>query len=179
MKITLDELIELEGCKNGVQRFVDQSRANNDEPVDVSTLVGGLNTYSDFSWLMRKKVSRKRVLRLVFACASIHAHLLEPHANTKQYAIIVKFLENPQSVDSWDRQKMTLVAETVRREIGTVTQGSPEEAVGCAAEAVYWAAQVSIVPSATRISKVLEAVVKAGSKEQVDKMLVEMFNEYE
>ena len=71
MKITKAELIELGACKDGLERFIAQTN-NTDEPVEVSSLVGGKNLYSDLLWLAGKKLTKERIVRFACDCALIN-----------------------------------------------------------------------------------------------------------
>lgn len=104
MKITKKELIEMGACSNGLKRFITQT-SNTDEPVEVSSLVGGENYYSDLLWLAIKKLPKERIVRFVCDCALLNIELIKPHTNN--YDQIVEFLRNPTIDDSvcsyvWD-----------------------------------------------------------------------------
>ena len=92
MKITKAELIELAACRNGLNRFIAQTN-NTDEPVEVSSLVGGKNTHEDLLWLAGKKLPKDRIVRFACDCALLNNKLIEPY--TYKYDLIVEFLRNP------------------------------------------------------------------------------------
>lgn len=94
MKITKAELIELNACQSGLNRFITQTN-NTDDPVEVSTLVGGKNTISDLLWLAGKKLPKERIVRFACDCELINIEKIKPY--TDKYELIVDFLNNPTS----------------------------------------------------------------------------------
>jgi len=50
MKISYDELVQMDACSSGLERF-EQQVGGSREPVDVLSLIGGVNTTSDLLWL--------------------------------------------------------------------------------------------------------------------------------
>lgn len=50
MKITKAELIDLKPCTDGFKRFVKQT-GGTELPVEISSLIGGMNTTRDLLWL--------------------------------------------------------------------------------------------------------------------------------
>ena len=92
MKITKQELIELDACTNGLTRFVEQT-GNTDAEIEVSTLIGGVNTTSDLLWLAGKKLEKTKIVRFACDCALINIALIRPY--TDQYESILSFLNNP------------------------------------------------------------------------------------
>lgn len=96
MKITKAELIELNACQSGLNRFITQTN-NTDDPVEVSTLVGGKNTISDLLWLAGKKLPKEKIVRFACDCALINIEKIKPY--TDKYELIVDFLNNPTSAD--------------------------------------------------------------------------------
>ena len=94
MKITKQQLIEFNACKDGLARFVQQTN-NTDEVVDVATLVGGYNTYNDLLWLAGKTIDKDRIVRFACDCALINIDLIKPY--TDQINLISQFLRDPTS----------------------------------------------------------------------------------
>lgn len=92
MKITKSELIEMGACQPGLKRFIKQTKGTNDA-VEVSSLIGGENTYSDFLWLAGKKLSKERIVRFACNCALINIEKIKPF--TDKYDLIIDFLNNP------------------------------------------------------------------------------------
>lgn len=94
MKITKAELIEMGACAGGLKRFMQQT-GNTDKAVDVSTLIGGLNTTSDLLWLAGKTLPKEKIVRFACDCALINIGLIRPY--TKDFNLIVDFLRTPNA----------------------------------------------------------------------------------
>lgn len=92
MKISIQELIEMGATINFQNRFLVQTVFNCGE-VEVSSLVGGLNTIDDFLWLASKKIDRTSMTRFASECALINIEKLKPFTN--EYDQIVKWLKEP------------------------------------------------------------------------------------
>ena len=92
MKITKEELIELNACEEGLNRFIAQTN-NTNEPVEVSSLVGGENTHGDLLWLAGNKLPTERLVKFTCDCALINIEKIEPY--TDEYELIIEFLSNP------------------------------------------------------------------------------------
>lgn len=92
MKISKAELVELGACTGGLKRFIKQTGGTEDE-VEVASLVGGENTYSDLLWLAGKKLSKESIARFACNCALINIENIKPY--TDEYNLIVNFLINP------------------------------------------------------------------------------------
>lgn len=60
MLISKQELIHMGACQDGLARFITQTN-NTSEQVEVSSLIGGINTYSDLLWLAGKTIDKKRL----------------------------------------------------------------------------------------------------------------------
>ena len=91
MKISKQELIELKACKEGFDRFIEQTN-NTDEPVEVLSLIGGKSTPSDLLWLAGKKLPKDKIAR--FACDVALINIESIKAYTDKYDLIVDFLNN-------------------------------------------------------------------------------------
>jgi len=94
MKITKQQLIEMNACETGLHRFIEQTDGT-DEPVDVSDLIGGLNTYDDLLWLAGKTIPDERIVRFACDCTLINIEKIKPY--TDEYDSIVGFLHNPDA----------------------------------------------------------------------------------
>lgn len=92
MKISKAELVELNACREGLERFIEQTDGT-EESVEIASLVGGENTYSDLSWLAGKKLPKERIVRFACDCALINIEKIKPY--TDKYDLIVQFLTNP------------------------------------------------------------------------------------
>jgi len=97
MKITKQELVKFEACRGGLARFVNQT-GGTDEAVEVSSLIGGLNTVSDLAWLAGKTLSKGEVLRFACDCALMNIDLIKPY--TVRFEEIVAFLKAPHGGDA-------------------------------------------------------------------------------
>ena len=93
MFITLHELVKMNACKEGVERFIAQTGANDHEPVNVLSLIGGKNTTSDLLWLAGRKLPGEKIARFACDCALLNIEKIKPH--TDKYDLIVGFLRNP------------------------------------------------------------------------------------
>ena len=74
MKISKQELIELNACEDGLTRFIEQTNGT-DEPVDVVSLIGGVNTIEDLLWLAGECLDKKDILVFTIKCAQLVSHL--------------------------------------------------------------------------------------------------------
>lgn len=92
MKISKQELIEMNVCADGLERFKVQTNNTNDR-VDIASLVGGVNTYRDILWLASKCVTHERIVKFACDCALINIELIKPYSG--HYDLIVDFLNNP------------------------------------------------------------------------------------
>ena len=102
MLITKAELIALNACAGGIERFTEQTDGTA-EPVEVSSLIGGKNTYGDLAWLASNKLPREKVLKFAKDVALINVELIKPYSKESDYQIIVDFLttgENPDSANA-------------------------------------------------------------------------------
>lgn len=94
MKITKAELINLGACKDGLNRFIGQT-GGTEEAVNISDLVGGINTYADLIWLAGKKITPRRLVRFACDCALLHIEKIKPY--TDKYDLILDFLRTPSA----------------------------------------------------------------------------------
>jgi hypothetical protein len=97
MKITKQELIDLDACKSGLNRFIKQTNDTN-EPVEIASLVGGENTIGDLTWLAIKICDKQDLIKFSCKCALINVELIKPY--TDKYDLIVGFLNNPSNGDA-------------------------------------------------------------------------------
>lgn len=96
MKITKQELIEMDACPSGLGRFLIQT-SNTNEPVDVASLIGGENNVLDLAWLAARKLPLARVVRFAKDCALVNLDLLEDVV--KSYRAVRCFLESRHDED--------------------------------------------------------------------------------
>ena len=97
MLISKRQLVDFGACKDGLKRFIIQTDGT-DEMVNVSSLVGGANTYSDLLWLAGKTISKDRIVKFSFDCALINIDMIKSY--TDKYDLIVGFLRNPTAADA-------------------------------------------------------------------------------
>jgi len=165
MKISKSELIEMDACELGLNRFIEQTN-NTEESVEVETLVGGANTYDDLLWLASKTIPTNRIARFACDCALINIEKIMPL--TDKYDSIVNFLNDPKAecardvalnADSsswaagWDDG-----ARRAARSASSAGWCCCGRSVDDAVQAAGWAAEMS--------------------KEKVNELLCEMFNEF-
>lgn len=74
MKTSYNELIEMCACEDGLERF-EQQVGGSHEPVDVLSLIGGVNTTSDLLWLAGKRLPKARIVEFAIKCARAVEHL--------------------------------------------------------------------------------------------------------
>jgi len=92
MKISKQQLIEMNICKTGLDRFIEQT-GNTDHPVEVLSLIGGKNITSDLLWLAVRTLPREKLVRFACDVALINIEKIKPY--TDKYDLIVEFLKNP------------------------------------------------------------------------------------
>ena len=180
MKITKQELTDLNACEAGLERFIQQTN-NTDEPVNVAGLVGGLNTHSDVVWLACEKLTRARIIRLACDCALINIELIKPYTN--KYDLIVDFLKNP---DKFSVSDMLAVRSAVRSAVDNTavyTTADKARDTDHIVSAVHYAVRIVDVNTTTHFVTyaVANAVAFAAivSPDAVNKLLIDMFNEVE
>lgn len=82
-------------CSYGLKRFIHQTKGT-DDAVNVETLIGSENTYSDLLWLAGKTLSKEKIIAFARKCALIDIEKIEPY--TDKYDLIVAWLNNPTGV---------------------------------------------------------------------------------
>ena len=168
MIISKLQLIEMNACKDGLQRFIDQTD-NTSEPVEVLSLIGGENTYSDLLWLAGQKLPTERIVRFACDCALISIELIKPY--TDRYDEIVSFLENPAA------------RAAARAANAAANAAAHADAARAATRAADAAAAHAVVDAANAADAAVDAAVNAawaadaaGSKEKVNQLLKELFS---
>ena len=175
MKITKAELIELKACEDGLDRFIAQTN-NTDEPVEVSSLVGGEVTYSDLLWLAGEKLPRERVVRFACDCALLNIELIKPY--TDKYDLILEFLRNPAGAVgavAWYafRDTWRLPDDAIDASAYAYTSAY---AAAYAAYAYTYSFAYAAATSATAAVAVYTTTDRyAGSQDKVDELLRELF----
>jgi len=181
MKISKSELIEMDACELGLKRFIEQTN-NTEDSVEVTSLVGGLNTHEDLLWLASKKIPKRRIVRFAYDCALIVAHHIKPH--TDNYDLIVDFLNNASSDDIAD--DFDDINKDIRDELWEKSFSFIEKArysrASCANTAVSFAfaaysAKYSGSAKIHAINVARSAQHVCGSS-CIDDLLREMFNEF-
>lgn len=169
MKITKKELIEMGACSDGLKRFIAQT-GNTDEAVEVSSLVGGENKYSDLVWLATKKLPKERIVRFSCDCALVNIELIKPY--THEYDEIVEFLHNPT------REAADVVCGAAARTVfaihADVVCGATDHAA-CAARTAH-AAGATIYGAGTTAAVAATNTSRAAGKEKVNELLRELFS---
>lgn len=168
MKITLQELVELNACQEGLKRFVQQTNGT-DEPVDVISLIGGLNTHSDLLWLADKKLPKEKIVKFACNVALINIELIKPYCLESEYQTIVDFLNNPKTYN-------TAAAYVVRAARAADAARAAAYAVRAARAAAYAARAADAAYAAARAARVARAA-KQNSIEKINQYLVELFAE--
>ena len=163
MKITKAELIELGACKDGLERFIAQTN-NTDEPVEVSSLVGGKNLYSDLLWLAGKKLTKERIVRFACDCALINIEKIRLY--TDKYEMISDFLSNPTGD--------TYAAYAAVRD-AAVRDADVDRAAACAAACAAYAAYAYAVRAAAVRAARAADVAAAENRDKVNELLKELF----
>ena len=181
MKITKAELIEMGACRVGLERFIKQTN-DTDEAVEVASLVGGENTYSDLMWLASKKSPQGSIVRFACDCALINIELIKPYTN--DYDIIVEFLRDPVGhthTDIYDATRAaadaTYAAAAAEGRSECIDTYMAKCAAHAAADAIDAAAtEGNTEYIATYMAKCAAyAAHHACDKEKVNELLKEMF----
>jgi len=92
MKISKQQLIEMDACREGLDRFIEQT-GGTDESVEVLSLIGGKNITSDLLWLADLTLPKDKLVRFACDVALINIEKIKPY--TDKYDLIVEFLKNP------------------------------------------------------------------------------------
>lgn len=91
MKISKQDLIDMYACDCLVNRFTKQT-GNNNDPVDIVSLIGGENTYSDLLWIAGELLEIDKIAKLSLDVAMINIELIKPY--TDKYDLIFDSLSN-------------------------------------------------------------------------------------
>ena len=146
----------MNACNGVLERFIEQTN-NTDDRVDVASLVGGKNSYSDLLWLAGKKLPKDRIVEFACDCALINVELIKPYCKEEDYDLIIEFLSNP-ALDAFDAAFAAFDAAFA--------------AVDAAAVAVD-AAAVAAVAAARAAAR----AAFASSPDQANALLIKMFEE--
>ena len=176
MKITKEELIKLDACEEGLNRFITQTN-NTDEPVEVSSLVGGENNYGDLLWLAGEKLPKDRIVRFACDCALLNIEKIKPY--TDKYEIIVKFLSNPTGAGVVAGVVRLATRAAIRAAAyADVAAADVAAAAADAADSAAHAAHTTYAAHtacAVLAAYAADAAADAGSRNKVDKLLKELF----
>ncbi|QGT52279.1 hypothetical protein [Vibrio phage MZH0603] len=162
----------MNACEPGLQRFIKQTN-NTEEPVEVSSLIGGENYYSDFLWLAEGTLPKERIVRFACDVALINIELIKPY--TEQFDLIVGFLNNPDA-------NTDAVVDAVDAAVDAADADADATDVNAAYAAAYaaYAAACAAATDDTATDDAATAVANtadaADSEEKVDQLLIEMFN---
>lgn len=164
MKISKQELIEMDACVDGLDRFIEQT-GDTDKSVDVKDLIGGKNDYYDALWLAGKRLPKDKIVRFACDCALINIELIKPY--TDDYDLIYNFLVNPTNDTACVVTRTTniiydarigIVNDAIRsiREANiTIHAGDAEQAAAAAADAADAAADVIYTGVTGKINNLL------------------------
>lgn len=177
MQITKQELIELNACEEGLDRFMLQT-GNTDEPVNVASLVSGKNTYVDLLWLAGEKIPKERIVRFACDCALINIELIKPY--TDKYDMIVEFLHDPTAYAAYAARAAAYAARAADAADAADADAAARAAYAAyaadaAADAAAYAAAAAAVRAAAYAAAAADADAAAGSCEKVNALLVKLF----
>lgn len=168
MKTNKKELVWFGTCKEDLDRFIDQTN-NTESDVEVASLVGGKNTYSDILWLLNEKgVSRERIVRFACDCALLNIELIKPY--TDKYRSIIDFLNNPTNADA--ARAARDVVRTTRAAYASNPARAAARAVRAATRAVTHDAYVSNTVDTADFARIVYTADK------VNKLLIDLINEF-
>lgn len=165
----------MNACKRGIERFIKQTGANDDELYDVADLIGGENTYSDLLWLVGKKIDKNRIVRFACDCALINIELIKPY--TDKYDLIIEFLKNPTRADA-------ARAAAYADDAATAAARAAAYADADAARAAAYADDAAAADTADAAAYAAYAACAADNADAdadaaaIDQLLRDMINEY-
>ena len=90
--ITKAELISAKACLSGLTRFISQTN-NTDEPVLITSLIGGKNTATDLLWLADKICTAEKMRSFARDVALVNIELIKPECSEADYAQILNSLK--------------------------------------------------------------------------------------
>ena len=199
MKISKQELINLHACERGIERFIEQTN-NTDDLVDVAGLVGGLNNYSDLIWLASKKLPKERIIRFACDCALLNIEKIEQY--TDNYEFIVEFLRNPSAHGARPAYAYAAAAYTAADAAEAAAFAYAYDSYARRSASAYSAVYAArVARSAARVARASsagaaltidatdaayaaddsanDAADTVDGRNEVNKLLIAMFNEYE
>ena len=156
MKISKQQLIEMNACQDGLDRFIEQTN-NTDEPIEVLSLIGGKNTNSDLIWLAGETLQKEKIIRFACDVALINIEQIKPY--TSQYDLIVEFLINPINARAADTA--TAIA---------IHAGDAAIIAHTVAIAIRFADALDVAISARTV-----AIFAHTTQEQINELLVKLF----
>ena len=156
MKISKQQLIEMDACREGLDRFIEQT-GNTDESVEVLSLIGGKNITSDLLWLAGKTLPREKLVRFACDVALINIEKIKPY--TDKYDLIVEFLKNP-----------TAAAYATARDAAAARAAAYAARAARAAAAAVYAAHAGYAGAAHAA-----ATAAGATQEQINELLAKMF----
>lgn len=167
MKITKQQLIELDACEEGLARFVKQTN-NTDRPVDVASLFGGKNTVDDLLWLACEcgLIDNKLLSRFSKDCALTIIELVKPYCSEEQYKVIIDYLNNDElGCDNVSNVSISVSQNTLND--SNYIAHSVIRSVYHSSRLYYYAAAKA------------SCYVTKESKGKVEQLMLEMFNKVE
>ena len=169
MKISKSQLVSMNACIDGLERFIAQTN-NTNEPVEVLSLIGGKNTISDLAWLAGETLPKEKIVRFACDCALINIELIKPY--TDKYDLIVNFLKNPESMGSYAAYANAASARAAAANAASAAAVYAARAANSASAAAVYAARAA---NSARAAAAAARAAYADSKEKVNQLLIELF----
>jgi hypothetical protein len=182
MKITKQRLVELNACKDGLDRFISQTN-DTDKPVSIVSLIGGENTIGDMTWLASELRDKQNLVKFACKCSLINIKLVKPY--TDEYDFIIDFLNNPSDAAAHTAVGIVDTAtriirnnnHTVHAAIASHDAICAMRAIRTAANATYDIHTVNIYVAGAYAANTAHYVIEANpeSKPIVEQYLKELF----
>lgn len=106
MKTTINEIMKLNPCKDGLDRLLCQVGREfcRDESFSVASLVEGENTIGDILWLLGETGKKKEVVQFAVACAEMVIHLYTGESDAPKNAIAAakRWIDSPSKENTDD-----------------------------------------------------------------------------
>ena len=170
--ITKAELIELDACEIGLDRFIRETK-NTDEPVEILSLIGGENTTEDLLWLAVRLGGLEQVKKFALNCAALNVEKIKPYCHPNQYELILNFLNGEGEVAATSVRAIRIFAKSARAEVACSSALAVERAARVAA---WTSGERNAMWLATWSSWVATSAISAGSsQEKIDELLKQVF----
>jgi len=179
MKISKQQLIDMKACKDGIERFIEQTN-NTEKHVEVLSLIGGMNTVDDLIWLAGETLPKEKLVRFTCDLALINIENIKLY--TEKYDLIVEFLMNPTTARVAD-SAAALRAAAVHANAAAVYTARVAARAADALHAARVAADdadalhAAIYDIYDAVDSAVNAAVRAGAtQDQINTLLVKMFD---